>query len=127
MRSSGAGLPSGRLFNAPYFDATDPEDRNNEQLAGCVSYFLTTSRGGSHDVKGGWERFNSSDKGGNSQTSTGYVYWTPYLTSGGEPVCERCRRRAGAWRRAAVRRCLRPSERPPAATGCDPASPWGLP
>ena len=86
MRSRGTGLPSGRLFNAPYFDATDPEDRNNEQLAGSVSYFLTTSKGGSHDVKAGWERFNSSDKGGNSQTSTGYVYWTPYLTSGGAPV-----------------------------------------
>ena len=53
MRSSGTGLPSGRLFNAPYFDATDPEDRNNEQLAGSVSYFLTTSKTGSHDVKAG--------------------------------------------------------------------------
>lgn len=86
MRSRGAGLPSGRLFNAPYFDATDPEDRNNQQLAGSVSYFLTTGRTGSHDVKAGWERFNSSDTGGNSQTATGYVYWTPYLTSGGAPV-----------------------------------------
>ena len=86
MRSRGEGLPSGRLFNAPYFDATDPEDRNNEQLTGSVSYFLTTRRAGSHDVKAGWERFNSSDTGGNSQTSTGYVYWTPYLTSDGAPV-----------------------------------------
>ena len=29
-------------FNAPYFDGTDPEDRNNEQLSASVSYFLTT-------------------------------------------------------------------------------------
>jgi hypothetical protein len=86
MRSRGDGIPGSRLFNAPYFDATDPEDRNNQQLTGSLSYFLTTSRAGSHDVKAGWERFNSSDRGGNSQTSTGYVYWTPYLTNDGAPV-----------------------------------------
>ncbi|MEO8077307.1 MAG: TonB-dependent receptor, partial [Acidobacteriota bacterium] len=87
MRSRGAGIPGSRLFNAPYFDATDPEDRNNEQLAGSLSYFITSKGAGSHDVKAGFERFNSSDQGGNSQTSTGYVYWTPYLTNdSGAPV-----------------------------------------
>jgi outer membrane receptor protein involved in Fe transport len=86
MRSRGAGLPSGRLFNAPYFDATDPEDRNNSQVTGSASYLLSTRRAGSHDLKAGWERYNSSDTGGNSQTATGYVFWTPYLTNGGTPV-----------------------------------------
>jgi hypothetical protein len=86
FRSRGAGLPSGRLWNAPYFDATDPEDRNNDQITGSVSYFLSTRRAGSHDIKTGWERFNAHNRGGNSQTATGYVFWTPYLTSGGAPV-----------------------------------------
>jgi hypothetical protein len=86
MRSAGDGIPSARLFNAPYFDATDPEDRNNDQLTGSVSYFLSTRRGGSHDIKAGWERFNSSDQGGNSQTATDYVYWTPYVNDNGTPV-----------------------------------------
>jgi hypothetical protein len=86
FRSRGAGLPSGRLWNAPYFDATDPEDRNNDQVTGSVSYFLSTRNAGSHDIKTGWERFNAQNRGGNSQTSTGYVFWTPYLTSGGAPA-----------------------------------------
>jgi hypothetical protein len=86
FRSRGAGLPSGRLWNAPYFDATDPEDRNNDQITGSVSYFLSTRTTGSHDIKGGWERYNATNRGGNSQTSTGYVFWTPYLTSAGAPA-----------------------------------------
>lgn len=35
----GGGVPASRLYNAPFFDATDPEDRNNRQLAGSLSYF----------------------------------------------------------------------------------------
>ena len=40
-------------FNAPYFDANDPEDRNNRQFAGSVSYFLTSRGTGRHDLKVG--------------------------------------------------------------------------
>ena len=32
----------GLHYNGNYFDATDPEDRNNRQYAGSLSYFLTT-------------------------------------------------------------------------------------
>jgi hypothetical protein len=88
MRSRGAGLPSGRLFNAPYFDANDPEDRNNSQVTASLSYLLSTRRARTHDLKVGWERYNSSDTGGNSQTATGYVYWTPYQTEAGTPLFE---------------------------------------
>lgn len=74
-------------FNGNYFDATDPEDRNNYQVAGSLSYFLTTPTLGSHDVKGGFEVFNSYRTGGNSQSSTGYVIIADYLTdAGGAPV-----------------------------------------
>lgn len=79
---------SGGTFNSPYFDATDPEDRNNETIFGALSYFLTTGLG-SHDIKGGVERETITRTGGNSQTSTDYVYYTGYaLNSPGNPVLD---------------------------------------
>jgi hypothetical protein len=83
----GGGVPSNRLYNAPYFDATDPEDRNNRQITGSLSYFLSTANLGSHDVKGGAELFRSRYTGGNSQTSTGYVFYSNYvLDAAGRPA-----------------------------------------
>ncbi|HVS31855.1 MAG TPA: TonB-dependent receptor [Thermoanaerobaculia bacterium] len=73
---------TGGTFNAPYFDATDPEDRNNDQLYGALSYFLSTSNLGSHDIKGGVERFTVTRTGGNSQTATDYVFYTSYVAAG---------------------------------------------
>jgi outer membrane receptor protein involved in Fe transport len=75
----GGGIPASRLYNAPYFDANDPEDRNNQQLTGSVSYFLSGPRAGSHDIKAGVERYTSTNIGGNSQTATGYVFWSNYV------------------------------------------------
>jgi len=65
-------------FNAQYFDATDPENRNNFQLTGNVTYFFEGR--GRHEVKGGYEFFRSQRTGGNSQSPTGYVFdadWLP--------------------------------------------------
>lgn len=74
-------------YNAPYFDSTDPEDRNNQQVAGSLSYFATTDRLGSHDIKTGFERFRSRRTGGNSQSATNFVFDADYLTNAaGEPV-----------------------------------------
>jgi hypothetical protein len=73
-------------YNGNYFDATDPEDRDNFQYAGTLSYFLSTPRFGSHDIKGGFEHFKSNRTGGNSQSATSYVFDTDYLTAGGDPV-----------------------------------------
>ncbi len=73
-------------YNAPYFDSTDPENRNNRQIAGSLSYFLTTNSLGSHDLKAGYENFNTTRTGGNSQTATDFVFATDYLVSGGSPV-----------------------------------------
>ena len=50
-------LSTGRHYNAPYFDATDPENRNNRQLTGAVTYFFQGA--GRHEVKGGYEFFRS--------------------------------------------------------------------
>ena len=78
-----AGVPSGLIYNGPYLDANDPEQRNNRQLTGSVAYLLTTPRAGSHELKGGAEYFVSTGIGGNSQSPTGYVFVTDYLAQGG--------------------------------------------
>ena len=85
-RGAIAGSVNNRHFNAPYFDATDPEDRNNRQFAGSVSRYFTNPSAGRHDLKVGFEHFKSFRTGGNSQSSTGYVINTDYLAAGGLPV-----------------------------------------
>ena len=81
-----AGVPGQLFYHAPYLDATDPENRDNHQLAASVSYLLSTRRVGSHDIKGGVESFVNRAIGGNSQSSTGYVFVTDYLVQNGRPV-----------------------------------------
>ncbi len=74
-------------YNAPYFDANDPEDRNNEQLAGSLSYFAASDTLGSHDVKFGFEQFQTTRTGGNSQSATSYVFNADFLEdANGEPI-----------------------------------------
>lgn len=74
-------------YNAPYFDSTDPEDRNNRQIAGALSYFLSTKDLGRHDIKGGVEQYRGTRTGGNSQTATGFVFYADYVTDdSGAPV-----------------------------------------
>jgi hypothetical protein len=74
-------------YNAPYFDASDPEDRDNRQVTGSVSSFFT--RWGRHDVKSGAEWFRTTNRGGNSQTATGYVFDAEYLTdASGRPLLD---------------------------------------
>jgi Carboxypeptidase regulatory-like domain/TonB dependent receptor/TonB-dependent Receptor Plug Domain len=76
-------------YNAPYFDATDPENRDNRQVSGALSYFLSTKSLGKHDIKIGFENFVSTRTGGNSQSSTNYVFYTDYLTDdAGKPVLD---------------------------------------
>lgn len=77
----------GVFYNAPYFDATDPEDRNNRQFTASLSYFLSTSHLGKHDLKVGYEHYTSTSTGGNSQSSTNFVFYTDYVTdAAGKPV-----------------------------------------
>ena len=80
------GVTTQGTFNAPYFDATDPEDRNNKQAFAALSYFLSSKSVGSHDIKGGYERFIDERTGGNSQTATNYVFYGGYKTAAGSPV-----------------------------------------
>jgi len=74
-------------YNAPYFDATDPEDRNNLQVTGNVTWYRGTERFGSHNIKVGFERYRSTNTGGNSQSSTGYVFLADYkVDANGGPL-----------------------------------------
>jgi hypothetical protein len=87
-RGVAPGVPTNRFYNAPYFDSTDPEDRNNRQLTGSLSYLLSTKRAGTHDLKGGAEYYVGTRTGGNSQTATGYVFRADYLIQSGAPALD---------------------------------------
>jgi outer membrane receptor protein involved in Fe transport len=73
-------------YNAPYFDASDPEQRNNRQLTASVTYFASNRHLGSHELKGGFESFVDQRVGGNAQSSTGYVFMADVRMAGGIPV-----------------------------------------
>ncbi|MEQ1572958.1 MAG: TonB-dependent receptor [Vicinamibacterales bacterium] len=90
FRTLGAavGVPGNLFYHAPYLDATDPEDRNNRQITGSLASLVSTSRFGTHDIKGGAEYFVSTGIGGNSQSSTGYVFVADYLVQAGRPVLD---------------------------------------
>ena len=80
--------PGGLHFGPAYFDRTDPEDRDNNQLTGSVSYFGSRAGWGTHDLKAGFEVFSLVLRGGNSQSSTGYLFNTDYATAGGRPLTD---------------------------------------
>ena len=76
-------------YNAPLFDASDPEQRNNRQFTASLSSFLSSRRLGSHELKGGFEDFVDTRIGANSQTSTGYVFTTNFkVDASGAPVLD---------------------------------------
>jgi hypothetical protein len=74
-------------FNGPYFDATDPENRNNLQVTGNVTWYRGTESLGSHNIKVGFESYRSTRTGGNSQSSTGFVFEADYMAdANGDPI-----------------------------------------
>jgi hypothetical protein len=89
--------PGGQHFGPVYFDRTDPEDRDNNQLTGSVSYFGSRPGFGTHDVKAGVEVFSLVLRGGNSQSSTGYLFNTDYASAGGRPVTDASGRVVPVW------------------------------
>lgn len=89
--------PGGLHFGPQYFDRTDPEDRDNDQITGSVSYFGSRPGWGTHDLKGGFEVFSLVLRGGNSQSSTGYLFNTDYLSVAGRPVTEASGRVVPVW------------------------------
>jgi hypothetical protein len=67
------------LFNAPYFDGSDPEDRNNRQFTANVTRFFEGA--GRHEAKGGYEFFRSQVTGGGGQSPTDFVFYADYVTN----------------------------------------------
>lgn len=83
------GVPGGLQYNAPYWDSTDPEQRNNRQFTASIAQMLPTNRFGTHELKGGFEHFVSTRIGGNSQTSSGYIFQSDYrLDAFGHPALD---------------------------------------
>jgi len=75
------------IYNSPYFDATDPENRNNKQLTGSVTKFWKLR--GRHETKSGYEWFRSQRTGGNSQSATSYVFDADFATdASGAPLLD---------------------------------------
>jgi hypothetical protein len=75
------------IYNSPYFDASDPENRNNKQLTGSVTKFWKLH--GRHETKSGYEWFRSQRTGGNSQSSTSYVFDADFATdAAGTPLLD---------------------------------------
>lgn len=85
-RGTTPGIGANLHYAAPYFSGLDPEDRDNHQFTGSLSYTLSTRKTGTHDFKGGGEYYRSTRVGGNSQSSTNYVFQTDYLQANGKPV-----------------------------------------
>lgn len=92
-----ATFPILDAYHAPYFDQTDPEDRNNKQWAASLNYYLSTARLGSHDLKLGGEVYNSIRTGGNSQSPTNYVFYADYLGGQGTPILDASGRLIPVW------------------------------
>ena len=75
-------------YNAPFFDSNDPEDRNNRQVTASATYLLPSEMG-THRIKGGFERFQTTRTTANSQSPTGFVFLTAYLADAtGAPVLD---------------------------------------
>ncbi len=78
-------LAGNAQYNAPYFDASDLEGRNNRQLTGSLSSGFQAA--GRHDLKSGYEWFRSQRTGGGSQTATNLVFHSDYAAdAAGSPL-----------------------------------------
>jgi hypothetical protein len=84
-----SGVPANLQYNGPYFDSTDPEERNNRQFTASISQMISSRRVGTHEVKSGVEYFTSTRVGGNSQSLSGYVFQADYKVGAeGRPLLD---------------------------------------
>ncbi|MFA6955157.1 MAG: TonB-dependent receptor [Thermoanaerobaculia bacterium] len=71
QRAGGSGVA-----NAPYFcGVCDQETRDNELLTVKGTYFLSTSGAGTHNLVGGYEKFNEYLVSNNFQSPTNLTIW----------------------------------------------------
>ena len=75
------------IWNAPFFDRADREQRNNRQLTTSIAGDWT--RAGHHAWKSGYEFFRSQRRGGGSQSPTDVVFFSDFATDEvGSPVLD---------------------------------------
>lgn len=81
------GIPANLHYNAPYFDSNDPENRDNRQITASIATSVARPHMGTHELKAGLEHFTSTYVGGNSQTSTGFIFYSDYkVDAAGRPL-----------------------------------------
>ncbi|MEP0775731.1 MAG: TonB-dependent receptor [Acidobacteriota bacterium] len=72
-------VSTGRRFWSPTFcGVCTPEERNNENILGKLTYFLSTASMGSHDIVAGFDTFNDIRSANNHQSGSDFRI---YLTS----------------------------------------------
>lgn len=73
MRNQGTGY---RYYAPTFCGACEDEDRNNENLLGRASYFLTTEGAGTHDLIFGYDTFEDIRFAINHQTGSDFTVWS---------------------------------------------------
>jgi outer membrane receptor protein involved in Fe transport len=76
----------GARYNSPTFcGVCRPEERDNENVLGKLSYFLSSERLGSHDLVAGYDRFTDIRAADNHQSGSDYrIIGTSAIIRGGE-------------------------------------------
>lgn len=83
------GVPAGLHYSAPLLSVHDPQSRDNRQLTASMSTLWSTAAAGSHELKGGFEHFTTTLRGGGSQSATGFVFQSDYVTdASGRPLLD---------------------------------------
>jgi hypothetical protein len=84
------GVGGAGVANAPYFcGICGDETRDNELLTAKMTYFLGTRGLGSHNIVGGYERYNEARLSNNYQSPTNlvlFLYQTPVTLQNGVPI-----------------------------------------
>jgi len=73
MRNQGTGY---RYYAPTFCGECEDEERNNENLLGKLSYFLTTESAGTHDIIFGYDTFEDIRFAINHQTGSDFTVWS---------------------------------------------------
>ena len=66
------GVSLGRFNSATFCGVCRPEERDNQAFIAKASYFLSTPRGGSHQIVAGYDGFNDKRASDNHQSGSDY-------------------------------------------------------
>jgi hypothetical protein len=76
-------------YNGLFYDRSDPVVQGNEQIAAALSWFLSTSHTGTHDLKLGLERFTVLQRWGGAQSASDFFFVADYYADeDGAPILD---------------------------------------